>query len=59
MYSKKSQATTVKKLLGTGNKINNNQLIEASRSGTNYFAKVTEECKVKQEGLAALSEWYK
>eukprot|EP00090_Calanus_glacialis_P045179 TRINITY_DN8232_c0_g1_i1.p1 TRINITY_DN8232_c0_g1~~TRINITY_DN8232_c0_g1_i1.p1 ORF type:complete len:472 (-),score=119.75 TRINITY_DN8232_c0_g1_i1:256-1671(-) len=38
-YSKKSQLSQVKKILGTNNKMGDFQLIETSRSGTHYFAK--------------------
>ena len=40
-YSKKWQVSQMKKNLGTNNKINGNSIIGASRSETNYFAKVT------------------
>ena len=47
-YSKKSQLSQVKKVLGTNNKMGDFQLIETSRSGTHYFAKV---CNVVRQVL--------
>ena len=39
-YSKKTQVTTIKALLGTDNQLpDGTQIIENTSSGTNYFAK--------------------
>ena len=39
-YSKKNQLSQVKKLLKTNNKLGALKIIDTSRSGTHYFAKV-------------------